>query len=174
MSETRRVFWLLLPVAISLSNAAAETNQPPPTDVKPRVDYSGDLLPAGAMARLGTVRFRQGNIIHALAVSPDGKTIASAGYPKTIHLWDTATGQRIGRLEGSESWIYSLAFLPDGKTLVSAGDDQTILFWDLATHKPIRHLTKAGSRMAITADGKTMVSADYLSVIRILDVPSGK
>jgi WD40 repeat protein len=174
MSEPRRVLWLLLVVAISLSNAAAETKPAPPTDVKRRVDCFGDLLPAGAMARLGTVRFRQGNTIHAVAISPDGKTIASAGYPSTIHLWDTATGKRVRSLEGSESWIYSLAFLPDGKTLVSSGDDQSIHFWDVATGKQIRRLDKAGSRLAIAPDGKTMVSYDYPSVVRIWDVASGK
>jgi WD40 repeat protein len=179
MTAVHRVLWLLLAGGASwqlsaTSGAPPVEAQSSPSQTKPRVDAFGDLLPAGARARLGTVRFRQGNIIHALAVSPDGKTIASAGYPSTIHLWDTATGNRIGRLDGSASWIYSLTFLPDGKTLVSAGDDQTILFWDLATQKPIRRLTKAGSRIAIAADGKTMVSADYLSVIRVLDVASGK
>src|SRR6516165_7651395 len=86
MSGADRMLWLLLAIAVSWSNTAAEgppaeTKQVPPADVRPRVDSFGDLLPTGAMARLGTVRFRQGNTIHAVAISPDGKTIASAGYP---------------------------------------------------------------------------------------------
>src|SRR5438874_2619950 len=50
--------------------------QPP---VKARVDALGDPLPDGVVARLGTLRFVQPNGIHSLAVSPDGKLIATGG-----------------------------------------------------------------------------------------------
>jgi WD40 repeat protein len=139
-----------------------------------RVDTFGDPLPDGALARLGTVRFRQGNSIHAVAISPDGKTIASAGYPTATHLWDAATGKRTGRLEGSEYSIYSLAFLPDGKTLVSAGDNESILFWDIATGKQVRRLGNGISRLAIAPDGKTIAFVEQRSLVRVWDLASDK
>ena len=48
-------------------------------------------LPEGALLRLGTMRFRHANGIQAAALSPDGKTLATAGH-KMIRLWDVATG----------------------------------------------------------------------------------
>src|SRR5262245_14629406 len=157
------------------SNPNVRFGMPAPAEARPsRVDTFGDPLPDGAFARLGTVHFRQGNSIHAVAISPDGKTIASAGYPTAIHLWDAATGKRIRRLEGSESSIYSLAFLPDGKTLVSAGSNDSILFWDIATGKRERRLGNAISLLAIAPDGKTIAFVEHRSVVRVWDLASDK
>jgi WD40 repeat protein len=167
--------FILLIVASIAGQATGQQNSSPRVERQSHgVDAFGDPLPDGALARLGTVRFRQGNSIHTLAISPDGKIIASAGSPSTIQLWDALTGKRIRCLESSEPWIYSLAFLPDGKTLLSSGEGQAILFWDVATGKQIRRIPKAGSRLAIAPDGKRMASADSLSVsVRIWDVASG-
>jgi hypothetical protein len=68
--------WLGLAVLMLLLPAAAVgQNQPS----KPRVDLSGDDLPAGAIARCGTIRYRHGGPIAGIAYSPDGKLLASSG-----------------------------------------------------------------------------------------------
>src|SRR4051812_7855582 len=60
-----------------------------------------DALPPGAIARLGSYRFYHGIYIEAIAVSPDGKWLATAGMVPTdgadgrgsaVHVWDAATG----------------------------------------------------------------------------------
>jgi hypothetical protein len=71
----------------------------PGTSSLGKVDRQGDPLPAGAVARLGTVRFRPADEVLALAISPDGKTLASAGW-RDVALWELATGKKIARFRG--------------------------------------------------------------------------
>jgi WD40 repeat protein/serine/threonine protein kinase len=99
----------------------------------------------------------------ALAFSPDGKTLASAGgfAESDIRLWDVATGKEIGQLEGHGFWVGSLVFWPDGKKLASSSADQTIRIWDVASRKcmdVLRGHREEVWRLALLPDGKTLVS----------------
>jgi WD40 repeat protein len=67
----------------------------------------------------------------ALALHPDGSTIALGGEDHTIRLWDSATGQERARWEAHDTLITALVFSPDGKVLVSGGADGTLKLWDL-------------------------------------------
>src|SRR5207248_11754388 len=66
----------------------------------PEADRHGDPLPAGALLRLGTVRWRQGGRVMAVAISPDGKTVATGGVDHVIHLREAATGKSLRVLRG--------------------------------------------------------------------------
>jgi cytochrome c len=67
----------------------------------------------------------------ALAISPDGKTLASASWDWTVRLWPLAGGEpRV--LEGHQQSVNGVAFMPDGQALVSAGYDATVRIWPLA------------------------------------------
>jgi RNA polymerase sigma factor (sigma-70 family) len=57
-----------------------------------RTDLHGDPLPDGALLRFGTLRFRHPGPVNALAMSPDGKSLATTGSRGGL-LWDAATGK---------------------------------------------------------------------------------
>src|SRR4051812_21944846 len=64
---------------------------PPPAPA----DLHGDALPAGAIARAGTTRLRQGGWVYAARFADDGKTMTSFGSDQTFRLWDVATGRQL-------------------------------------------------------------------------------
>jgi WD40 repeat protein/beta-lactamase regulating signal transducer with metallopeptidase domain len=70
-----------------------------------------------------------GAAIDALAVSPNGNTLASAARDGTLMVWDAGTGEPLRKLDGSLT--NHLAFSPDGRVLAAMGPAQTIGFWDL-------------------------------------------
>ncbi|RAQ49186.1 sugar-binding protein [Arthrospira sp. O9.13F] len=67
-------------------------------------------------------------VIYAIAISPDGQMIASAGDDKTIKLW-TIDGELINSFPAHSERIWQLTFSPDGQTLISASEDKTVKLW---------------------------------------------
>ncbi len=65
-----------------------------------------------------------------VAFSPDGKFLAYAGYDRTVHVWDLATGKTAAQWRGHDDELLWIAFTPDGRRLASGSDDGTVLIWD--------------------------------------------
>ena len=105
-----------------------------------------------------------------VVVSPDGKTIATAGdmddFNNFIHLWNE-DGTYIGQCSGHKQGIWSLAFSPDGKSLVSSSSDSTLKFWNVATQQEMLSLRQIGtthSNLLFSSDGRWLVgSANFFS-----------
>jgi cytochrome c len=93
--------------------------------------------------------------IAALAVSPDGTTLASASWDQTVRLWPLAGGApRV--LEGHTQNVNGVAFAPDGRTLVSVSYDQSLRIWPLAGSASPVVVTMPGplNAVAIGSDGE--------------------
>ena len=109
--------------------------------------------------------------VRSVAISPDGTTLASGSWDKTIRLWSLTTGSLQTTLNGHTDQIASLAISTDGTTLVSSSSARTLKLWDL----PSRQLTKTLDQNTDTftavafaesnsANGQTLVSSSYQAI----------
>ena len=117
------------------------------------------------------------SLVVSLAISPDGRTIASGSADETIKIWDAKSGKLLNTLPGHDKSVYSLAISPDGKTLVSGGGDKAIEIWDLRTNE--RKKTLEGHdfsvfTVAVSPDSKTIASGSSDKTIKIWDLKTGK
>jgi WD40 repeat protein len=119
-------------------------------------------------------------VVHAVAFSPDGGTLASASADRTVILWDLARGEDRAVLLGHEAPVRDVVFTPDGRRLVSAGDDQTIRLWDAATggergawaaNVDSRFRVLVGA-LAVSPDGRTLGTAAVRQRVDPSKVPS--
>jgi tRNA A-37 threonylcarbamoyl transferase component Bud32 len=76
-------------------------------------------------------------IVLSLALSPDGRLLATGSRDGTLKLWDLASQTALATLLPHQAGILSVAFSPDGQTLATAGEDRLVKLWD------VRRLTDA-------------------------------
>ena len=159
----------------------------------PRTDAHGDPLPDGALARLGTIRWRAGSAIALAAFLPDGKSVLTVSQDYVAQVWDRDTGKELRHFDAAGPAATDpnaarfvllnangsgLVLSGDGKTLASLGRDGAVHLWDVPTGK---ETAKAGewrsagrAQLALSADGKTLVTAVYGQKTTVWDAATGK
>jgi WD40 repeat protein len=109
----------------------------------------------------------------ALAPTPDGSILATAGADPEVILWNTSDWSEIGRLSGHTAAVWQAEVSPDGKLLATGSTDGTIILWDLATRS--RWATLTGQPGPVTAldwspDSTTLATAGADSTITVWPV----
>jgi RNA polymerase sigma factor (sigma-70 family) len=116
-------------------------------------------------------------VVYALAISADGKTLASGGWGH-VSLWEVATGKLLSRGKVVNDSVTQLLFTPDGKTLALRCQGDTVYLYDTA-QKRTTHALKGHTGnvacIALSPDGKTLASGSWKDPhIRLWEVSTGK
>jgi WD40 repeat protein/serine/threonine protein kinase len=103
----------------------------------------------------------------AIAYSPDGRFLYSAGVDQTLRVWDGTpledeSGPALRSFTGHTARVTAVAFDRDGHRLVSAGFDGTVRVWDVTMGKELRrlseHLGRPVNGVSFSPQGNLLVS----------------
>ncbi|MEP7336410.1 MAG: protein kinase [Acidobacteriota bacterium] len=115
------------------------------------------------------------NMIETPVLSSDDRLLAAGSNDGTLRLWDAQTGEQLA-VTMNESATYYVSFSPDNKYLTAVcGRGQRAKVWDvqkLLTEQP--HLLKEIEALALSPDGKTIVTDSEDEGVRLRDLQTGQ
>jgi WD40 repeat protein len=113
----------------------------------------------------------------ALALSPDGQTLAAMGPNHTLWLWDFQSHKRLKELRGTKEFVGTLAFSPDGRTLAAGGNDGALKLYNLACAREVTGLPAHQSvccAVSFSKDGTRIATAGVDDTIKLWFAPTFK
>jgi WD40 repeat protein len=160
-----------------------------------------DAQPAGLVARIGAERFAQREPVLCVDLSPDEKTIASAGgkpvrlsaviwsveqkttlvdkkdvRPCSIYLWQRSNGQLLEEFAGHKIGVSDIAFAPDGEQIASCGYDGGVALWTRGAERPAWRGAGTAPRLCVSFsdDGRLIVAGGADGQITAWDRETGR
>jgi len=139
------------------------------TTLGPTSDGNVDLFNLTTGNRTATLTDPgNGNLITAIAISPDGNTLATADIHGATYLWNTITDSITATLPNphKKDVVSGLAFSPDGATLATSDYGGTTYLWNTTTDTISATLTNPGNNnqvtyVAFSPNGKALTTGEF-------------
>jgi eukaryotic-like serine/threonine-protein kinase len=99
------------------------------------------ILDPGTGISTGLPYHLHSNFVYAVAWSPDGTRIATAGGGGTgssVQVWDVTKNSIVASFNGHTGGVFTVAWSPDGQFIASGGGDKTVRIWSIATQQEVR------------------------------------
>lgn len=114
--------------------------------------------------------------VDSVAFAPDGATLASGSWDRTIRIWRVADGSLLQTLVGHGKVVTALAFSPDGTKLASGAEENSLRLWQVADGSLLHILEGHTDRVltvAFAPDGMTVASGAVDRTVRLWQVTDG-
>jgi WD40 repeat protein/serine/threonine protein kinase len=96
-----------------------------------------------------------------VAVSSDGRRLATSGADRHVKIWDAISGKPLLDLTGHEGKVLCVEFSDDGRFLASGSEDKSVRVWDLASGSEVARIASHGGavRAVHFAPGRALLGS---------------
>jgi Novel STAND NTPase 1/WD domain, G-beta repeat/WD40-like Beta Propeller Repeat len=117
--------------------------------------------------------------VREVAYAPDGRTLATASWDKTVRLWNVGQARPLplGRPLRHTGEVYEATFAPDGRTLATGNFVDMTRLYSVADPSRPRLLSRLTGRtddwvyaVAFARDGRTLATANFNNTAMLWDV----
>lgn len=115
-------------------------------------------------------------VVYDSAFLPDGRSLVTASFDRTLKLWDIQTKTSVRTMEGHTGIVLTVDVSKDGTTIASGASDNTIKLWDVPKNDPVKTLVAheaAGSAISVSFDALKYATGDESGAVRIWNAVDG-
>jgi WD40 repeat protein len=124
---------------------------------------------------------KHSDVVTSIAISPDGKVLATGSYDRTVVLWQLSTGRVLKTLQGHFDRVYCVAISPDNKLVASGSGDKNVKLWKLSSGEEIRTCggwfgghTERVLSVAFSPNKRKLLSGSADRTVKLWQVSTGR